>query len=100
MVSKNKEINPNGCGIGLTICKKLVEKLNGTISLESSFGIGSRITLRIPYEKQPNRALAPASMNKCQSENKLITSRLGSVYQKANEFEDKASFVNKLQQTT
>lgn len=37
-----------GLGIGLTTTKKLVEKLNGTISLKSKLNEGSKFTIRLP----------------------------------------------------
>lgn len=37
-----------GIGIGLSICKNLVQILNGTIKLESEIGYGSKFTVNIP----------------------------------------------------
>ena len=37
-----------GTGIGLAMSKKMIEKLNGTISLESTLGTGSTFTIMLP----------------------------------------------------
>ncbi|MBK8972941.1 MAG: response regulator [Hahellaceae bacterium] len=38
-----------GTGLGLTISRKLAELMNGSLTVESDEGIGSRFTLTIPY---------------------------------------------------
>jgi signal transduction histidine kinase len=44
-----------GFGLGLPLSKKLTERLGGTLSLESTLGQGTTVTLRLP------RAVAPAA---------------------------------------
>lgn len=39
-----------GSGLGLAICKRLVELQKGNILAESTFGLGSKFTLSIPYK--------------------------------------------------
>ena len=39
-----------GTGLGLTICKKLTDLMNGTISVESEEGRGSRFVVELPME--------------------------------------------------
>ncbi|CAI2384041.1 unnamed protein product [Moneuplotes crassus] len=42
--SSNHNRNKTGTGLGLTICKKLCEKLGGKIVLESKEGVGTKVT--------------------------------------------------------
>ena len=39
-----------GYGLGLALCKIIVEKLGGTISVESTVNIGSTFTFKLPFE--------------------------------------------------
>jgi signal transduction histidine kinase len=41
-------LNEKGTGIGLHLCKELVEKQNGSIWFESANGVGTKFHLRIP----------------------------------------------------
>ncbi len=43
----------SGCGLGLSICKQLVEAMEGTIQVETEAGVGSKFTVRLP--KEPNQ---------------------------------------------
>lgn len=47
--SGNRFRNKEGSGLGLSLSKKIVEKLGGAITFESSPGIGSVFTVTIPY---------------------------------------------------
>ncbi|MCH8874271.1 HAMP domain-containing histidine kinase, partial [candidate division KSB1 bacterium] len=37
-------------GLGLAICKKIVEKHNGTIDVASKLGEGTTFTVTFPYD--------------------------------------------------
>ena len=62
MISDTKNINLNGSGIGLTICRKYVEKLGGEISLESEFGEGTSVTFWVPVIAPPE---SPTGYKSC-----------------------------------
>ena len=46
-----------GAGIGLSISKKMVELMGGTISIESTEGIGTKVTIIIPHKIVENEEL-------------------------------------------
>ena len=49
-VSKDAETMQNGYGLGLPLCKIIVEKLGGSISVTSALGEGSIFRFIIPFE--------------------------------------------------
>ena len=52
MISDEKTINTNGWGIGLTIWKKFIEILGGTIEFKSEWEKGTKVIFKIPITCQ------------------------------------------------
>lgn len=51
----SREMESGGLGVGLAVTKEIIDRHNGTITVESELGKGTTFTLRIPLnqEKQP-----------------------------------------------
>ena len=43
-----------GAGLGLSICKSIVEKMNGVITVDSTLGVGSTFTVELPCRTRPS----------------------------------------------
>lgn len=48
-----------GTGLGLTICRRLLEAMGGSISVDSTFGEGSTFTAKIPVDLIANNRAEP-----------------------------------------
>ena len=48
-VDKSRNKDTGGYGLGLSLCKTIIEEHGGTISVKSSMGLGTRFSLLLPY---------------------------------------------------
>ena len=55
-IDRQDDRSYGGTGLGLTITKRLIELHNGTISVSSKLGVGSRFTLRFPFTQEGENA--------------------------------------------
>ena len=46
-LDENREKNPSGRGLGLSICKLIVEKMGGSVRVESKIGEGTSFILTL-----------------------------------------------------
>lgn len=51
--NRGAQAGSRGAGLGLSIVKRLVEQMHGTLDLDSIIGEGTRFTVRLPSLKQP-----------------------------------------------
>lgn len=47
--------NPNRFGLGLTLGKEILEEHGGSISIRSTFGVGTRVSLSLPITLEPSK---------------------------------------------
>lgn len=47
-LEEHEDLNKQGTGIGLSICKNLIEKMGGKIKVESKVGEGTSFIISVP----------------------------------------------------
>lgn len=50
-INRNRELNQDGCGLGLNISQRITEALGGKLSFESQLGIGSNFKISLPVDE-------------------------------------------------
>ena len=50
---KNRQLNTEGCGLGLSISKLIAHALGGDIEFKSVYGEGSTFSMIMPYRDSP-----------------------------------------------
>jgi signal transduction histidine kinase len=48
---RSRSRNSGGAGLGLSICKAIVERSNGTIQIQSAVGQGTEVTVTLPIAR-------------------------------------------------
>lgn len=97
-LQSNQHLNPNGVGLGLSICKKITNLLNGDIKVDSVIGKGSTFTFYVAIEPNTDTAkksnshvsgnhdtsesasIIPSMLPNLPDEFSLITGRMHAVY--------------------
>jgi signal transduction histidine kinase len=51
------QLNKGGVGLGLTICKRIVEQLGGTIQYDSTYTQGAKFDFTLTYKKLIRRTI-------------------------------------------
>ena len=76
-IDRKKYKKQEGTGLGLTICKAIIELLGGKIWIESEHGIGTTIFFNIPIEEPIEepvevKEIKPVNINVCEGKRVLI----------------------------
>jgi signal transduction histidine kinase len=50
-VDRSRSRNSGGAGLGLSICKAIVDRSNGTVRIQSTVGIGTQVIVTLPQSK-------------------------------------------------
>lgn len=75
----------NGCGLGLSISKKLTDLLGGELNVSNNESGGTKFTLTLKYENEPN--VTTSNQHQIQKEH----NKMEQAYEHANTAQDKVS---------
>lgn len=74
-MSKDAETTGNGFGLGLPLCKIIVEKMGGEISVESTIGKGSRFVFTLPFEGSITDKVSIDNLTEASARTVIVTTR-------------------------
>ncbi|KAF1921366.1 hypothetical protein BDU57DRAFT_510125, partial [Ampelomyces quisqualis] len=66
-----------GTGLGLSLVKSIVESLRGQVSVESKVGEGTRVTIKVPLQREPSKPQLASCGNMISAQRKLQGLSLG-----------------------
>jgi signal transduction histidine kinase len=55
-LSRDEHSGVEGCGLGLAICREMVDQMGGKIAISSAVGQGTRVTVQLPVEAPRGRS--------------------------------------------